>query len=227
MNIPQFDFNNKTGGKSGSKKSQHFTFPNWKSNKIRGLCRVLKWVMIDVICKRDDNEIKLDDIKQISCTDDNGYIDFLSYTLQDFERWSKRRRLNTLISLRGDQLHKYWELVKEPFRCFANVDRETANGLLADYYAHIPTNDLRLSNHLSDAEFWIEFEEIANKYQVFPIPVDYNMEEQINVHVKDLSALVSMHVGLVSRVMGTDAANTTDDIQIFSHLFLSKYHQLV
>ena len=52
------------------------------------------------------------------------------------------------------------------------------------------------------------------------------MEEQINVHVKDLSALVSMHVGLVLRVMGTDAANMTDEIQIFSHLFLSKYHQL-
>ena len=28
------------------------------------------------------------------------------------------------------------------------------------------------------------------------------------------------------RVMGTDAANMTDEIQIFSHLFLSKYNQL-
>ena len=79
---------------------------------------------------------------------------------------------------------------------------------------------------MSDAEFWIEFKEIANKYQVFPIPADYDMEEQINVHVKDLSALVSMHVGLVSRVMGTDAASMTDEIQIFTHLFLSKYNQL-
>ena len=149
--------------------------------------------MIDVVCMWDDNEIKLDDIKQIVCTDDNGYIDFLPYTIPDFERWSKRRRFNTLISPRADKLHKYWELVKEPFKCFKNVDRETANGLLVDYYAHIPTNDLRLSNNLSDAGFWIEFEEIANKYQVFPIPADYNMEEQINVHVKDLSALVSKH----------------------------------
>ena len=98
--------------------------------------------------------------------------------------------------------------------------------MLADYYAHIPTNELRLSNDLTDEEFRKEFEEIANKYQVFPIPADYNIEEQVNVHVKDLSALVSMHVALVSRVMGTDAANMTDEIQIFTHLFLSKYNQL-
>ena len=136
MNIPQFDFNIKTGGKSGSKKSQHFTFPNWKSNKFRGLCWVLKWVMIDVVCMWDDNEIKLDDIKQIFCTDDNSYIDFSSYTIPDFERWSKRRRFNTLISLRGDKLHKYWELVKKPFKCFKNVDCDSkwsASRLLCAY----------------------------------------------------------------------------------------------
>jgi len=174
----------------------------------------------------DDNEKKLDDIKQIICTDDNGKIDFSSYTIPDFERWSKRRRFNNLISPRADKLRRYWELVKEPFQCFENVDRETANAMLADYYAHIPTNELRLSNDLTDEEFRKEFEEIANKYQVFPIPADYDIEEQVNVHVKDLSALVSMHVGLVSRVMGTDAANMTDEIQIFTHLFLSKYNQL-
>ena len=107
MNIPQFDLNNKTGGKSGSKKSQHFTFPNWKSNEFRGLCRVLKWVMIDVVRMWDDNEKKLDDIKQIICTDDNGKIDFSSYTIPDFERWSKRRRFNNLISPRAEKLRRY------------------------------------------------------------------------------------------------------------------------